>query len=95
MAALAARPHYIHHNMSDKPIPPPAESAASATVENVAAKAAAAPKALPEQNAAFRMMGRCIARAESQGAKMRYWYIDADNHVAQVSLASASPLATG
>jgi hypothetical protein len=55
--------------MSDKPTTPSAENAASATVENVAAKATAVPKALPEQNAAFRMMGRCIARAESHDSK--------------------------
>jgi hypothetical protein len=65
--------------MSDKPIPPPADSAASATAENAAAKVAAAPKALPEQNAAFRMMGRCIATAESQTELMRYGDINADN----------------
>jgi hypothetical protein len=48
--------------MSDKPVAPPAEPAASATIENVATKAAAAaPKPLPEQNAAFRMMGTVIA----------------------------------
>jgi hypothetical protein len=82
VSALIARPHSTHHIMSDKPIPPPAEGAASATVENVAAKAAAAPKALPEQNAAFRMMGRCIAKRESQAAKMRYGSIHTDNCIA-------------
>jgi hypothetical protein len=76
-----ARPHNTHHIMSDKPIPLPAEGAASATVENVAAKAAAAPKALPEQNAAFRMMGRCIATTESQAVRMRYEGINADNRI--------------
>jgi len=70
-----------HHIMSDKPIPPPAEGAASATAENVAAKAAAAPKALPEQNAAFRMMGRYIATTESQAVKMRYGSTGTDNHI--------------
>jgi len=76
-----ARPHNTHHTMSDKPIPPPAEGAASATVEKVAAKAAAAPKALPEQNAAFRMMGRCIATTESQAVRMRCEDVKADNHI--------------
>lgn len=64
--------------MSDKPIPPPAEGAASTTADNVAAKAAAAPKALPEQNAAFRMMGRCIATAESQAVWTLHENISAD-----------------
>jgi hypothetical protein len=50
--------YFLRNIMSDKPTAPPVENAASATVENVATKAAAAPKALPEQNAAFRMMGR-------------------------------------
>jgi len=67
--------------MSDKPIPPPAEGTATATAENVAAKAAAAPKALPEQNAAFRMMGRFIAMAESQEVEMRYRNTGTDNHI--------------
>lgn len=67
--------------MSDKPIPPAAEGAASATAETVAAKAAAAPKALPEQNAAFRMMGRCIATAESQAVWSRYEDVNADGHI--------------
>lgn len=95
VSGLTARPHNTHHIMSDKPIPPPAEGAASATVENVAAKAAAAPKALPEQNAAFRMMGRCIATAESQATKMRYGSIHTNSHILQASLASASLRATG
>ena len=81
VSGLTARPHNTHHIMSDKPIPPPAEGAASATVENVAAKAAAAPKALPEQNAAFRMMGRCIATAESQAVKIQYRSVHTDNRI--------------
>lgn len=67
--------------MSDKPIPPPAEGAASATAENVAAKAAAAPKALPEQNAAFRMMGMCIATTESQAVKMQCGRYGTDSRI--------------
>jgi hypothetical protein len=43
--------------MSDKPVLPPAEPAATAVTENVAAKPPAAPKALPEQNPAFKAMG--------------------------------------
>ena len=70
-----------HHIMSDKPIPPPTEGAASATAENVAAKAAAVPKALPEQNAAFRMMGRCIATADSQAVKAQYGSVGTDDHM--------------
>jgi hypothetical protein len=42
---------------SDKPVLPPAEPAATAVTENVAAKAPAAAKALPEQNPAFKAMG--------------------------------------
>jgi hypothetical protein len=78
-SGLTARPQYTHHIMSDKPIPPPAEGAANVTAENVAAKAAAAPKVLPEQNAAFRMMGRCIATTEPQAGKMRYEDVNADS----------------
>ena len=70
-----------HHIMSDKPIPPPTEGAASATAENVAAKAATAPKALPEQNAAFRMMGRYIATADSQAVKAQYGSVGTDDHM--------------
>ena len=95
VSGLPARPHNTHHIMSDKPIPPPTEGAASATAENVAAKAAAAPKALPEQNAAFRMMGGCIATAESQALWLRYGNSNADKHISQVSLVSASLRATG
>jgi hypothetical protein len=66
---LAARPHILHTTMSDKPVAPPAEPATSATIENVPTKAAAAaPKPLPEQNAAFRMMGRLIASRGSDHA---------------------------
>lgn len=77
----AAPPHILipHNTMSDKPVAPPAENAASAAVENVAAKAAAAPKALPEQNAAFRMMGKCIARPIAQAANMRVECIRTNN----------------
>jgi hypothetical protein len=42
---------------SDKPVLPPAEPVATAVTENVAAKAPAAAKALPEQNPAFKAMG--------------------------------------
>lgn len=88
--------HLPHNNMSDKPTAPPAENAASAAAENVASKAAAAPKALPEQNAAFRMMGRLIARSTStETQKMRRSYSKTNNSIAQASLASASRLATG
>lgn len=86
------RPHTLNKIMSDKPTAPPAENAASAAAENVAAKAAAAPKALPEQNAAFRMMGRSIATA--QGAKMRIEDIGT-NCIAQAFLASVFLLAIG
>jgi hypothetical protein len=47
--------------MSDnKPVLPPAEPAATAVTENVAAKAPAAAKALPEQNPAFKAMGMFV-----------------------------------
>jgi hypothetical protein len=47
--------------MSDnKPVLPPAEPAATAVAENVAAKAPAAAKALPEQNPAFKAMGMVV-----------------------------------
>jgi hypothetical protein len=47
--------------MSDnKPVLPPAEPAATAVTENVAAKASAAAKALPEQNPAFKAMGMFV-----------------------------------
>ena len=86
------RPHILNNIMSDKPTAPPAENAASAAAENVAAKAAAAPKALPEQNAAFRMMGRSIARA--QAVDMCIGTIET-NCMAQVSLVSDFVLAIG
>jgi hypothetical protein len=46
--------------MSDKPVLPPAEPAATAVTENVAPKAPAAAKALPEQNPAFKTMGMFV-----------------------------------
>jgi hypothetical protein len=46
--------------MSDKPVLPPAEPAATAVTENVAAKVPAAAKALPEQNPAFKAMGMLV-----------------------------------
>jgi hypothetical protein len=49
--------HPQHIMSSDKPVLPSAEPAATAVTENVAAKAPAAAKALPEQNPAFKAMG--------------------------------------
>lgn len=49
--------------MSDKPTAPPVEGAATAAaapVENAAPKAPSAPKAVPEQNPAFKAMGMYI-----------------------------------
>jgi len=59
--------------MSDKPVLPPAEPAATAVTENVAAKVPAAAKALPEQNPAFKAMGMFVPNRRNRNAVIREW----------------------
>jgi len=59
--------------MSEKPVLPPAEPAATAVTENVATKAPAAPKALPEQNPAFKAMGMSIGGTSINLVALYVW----------------------
>lgn len=79
--------------MSDKPTAPPAEVAASAAAENAAPKVPAAPKALPEQNPAFKAMGK-FTTSIALATNLCFVYKRTDN-IAQVYLVSVFPRAIG
>jgi len=63
---------------SEKPVLPPAEPAATAVTENVAAKAPAAAKALPEQNPAFKAMGEFVPKIGGMTKLSLHVYGEAD-----------------